>query len=132
MDILPYNDYNKRLDKRIKDAFTKKLNLNHPCIHQDNRCLKGSSCPLIALPTNACVYFIRGKCKFNKCPYTHDEELAKIYRTTKEQFRLEENEPLALFKRYFKYCLPFLISFIGLFFNYFVRKFFDYTATKIF
>ncbi len=131
MNIILSDDYNKRLDKHIKDEFKKVLKLTHPCDHQNRNCFKGSECPLIGLPDDTCIYYIRGKCKFDQCKYKHNGLYANVYKKAKEEFKKEESQPLAMIRRYFKRFIPYLMWFIGLIFSYIVRRALDTAGKKI-
>lgn len=126
------DDYNKRLDEHIKNEFKNFLKPSHPCEFQKKNCLKSSLCPLIGLPDDICIYYIRGNCKFDKCKYKHDFKYANIYKNTKDKFKIEEKKPYALFRRYFKRFIPYIMWFIGLIFSYLIRKILDYFGKKVF
>jgi hypothetical protein len=131
MNIIPADDFNTRLDKHIKDAFKEKLKPTHPCEHQKKNCLKGSACPLIGLPNDMCTYHVSGKCNRNNCQNTHYEEYARIYKQAKQQFKKEEDKPLATIRRYLNRFTPHLMWFFGLIFSYLIRRALDYFAKKI-
>jgi hypothetical protein len=126
------DDYNKRLDKHIKDEFKSLLKPPHPCEFQKNNCLKGSECPLIGLPKDVCTYYVRGRCKFDPCKYKHVEIYSNTYKRAKEQFKKEESQPLPIIRRYFKRFIPYIMWFIGLFFSYIFRKALDNVGKTVF
>ena len=135
MKIIPTDDYNNRLDAYIKDELKDVLNLTHPCVYQDQTCLKGSTCPLISLPNDACIYYIRGKCKHNyhsdKCKYKHIGLYADTYRKAKEKFRLRESKPLAVAERFLNRFTPYIVAFLGIILNYIIRRVIDYAGKNI-
>lgn len=136
MKILSNDDYNRRLDKHIKDAFKNELKLTHPCEHQKQNCLKGSECPLIGLPNDICIHHVRKGCKFSdgptKCPYKHDNRYAEVYKRAKYDFKQQEATVLATSKRLYHRFLPIMIWLAGLIFSYFLRRTLDTALRKIY
>jgi hypothetical protein len=136
MNIIAPDDYTTRLDQYIKDAFKNELKPSHPCEHQNKNCLKGSSCPLIGLPNDICTYHIRGGCKYNdnpeKCKHKHNERYANVYQSAKQEFRMAEQRPLALIRRYLRVSSPYIMWFFGIFFSMIVKRILDSFTNKLF
>ena len=80
-----FKKYNEDMDAFIKKKFALQHNPKaHPC---GNTCPKGHKCPLIGLPNDTCIYYLRNKCKFDKCKKTHYDEYAQIYQQAKKEFK---------------------------------------------
>ena len=120
------DDYNERLDKHIKEALENIIHPSHPCEYQGKKCFKGSSCPLIGLPNDTCIFYIRGTCKRERgpiqCRQRHYENYANVYQKAKEQFKLKERKPVPQVKHFLKRFSPLTIALYTIVSNYAIEE----------
>lgn len=129
------NAYFERRDKYIKTQFQDCSELSHPCKKQQIKCLNGEvSCPFIGLPNDACVFYIRGNCKFgdDKCKYHHYKSYADIYQKAKEEFYKADKKLPVVAARYFQVAKPYLIGIWITMFPQIVRHIIDFLINKVF
>lgn len=85
----------------------------------------------IGLPNDIRIFHIKGQCKYNNCKYKHDNTYATIYKNAKEEFIRNKNKILPMITSYVKRSIPYLITILGLSFNYMVESFHRYMKKKL-